>query len=549
MKPYVLGLDIGGTKCAVLLAVISGGIHIKDKIRFDSRTEKGFAYTYGLLCDAIEQILRGNQVPIEAVSAIGVSCGGPLDSRRGVVLCPPNLPGWVDIPLKQMLEERFGIPTFLQNDANACALVEWKLGAGRGCRDMIFLTMGTGMGGGVIAEGQLLRGNTDMGGEIGHLRLSEDGPVGFGKAGSFEGWTSGGGIGRQAVEMTRALIAEGNAPQWIRDGHTEDEVTARLMAEYARKGEPNAIRLYETVGRMLGKGLALLVDAFNPECVVIGSIFVRCEELLRPAMEEELKKEAIPFSLNGLRIVPAQTGEQLGDLASILVALYGQGRMDLVNETHEREQVNAHYERLFERYPQLSSCRESVAEAYQLLIRCYEQGGKVLLVGNGGSCADCEHIAGELLKGFYLKRPLDHSRKEAVRRETAHLMPQAADLLQQGLPAIALTGHTALTTAVQNDLSPVLAPAQQVLAYGRPGDVVIGISTSGNAENVALAAATAKGLGLTVIGLTGGTGGRLKGLCDCAIIAPGTSPADIQELHLPIYHTLCAMVEAHFFEE
>ena len=552
MKPYVLGLDIGGTKCAVLLADVSGGIRLKDKIRFDSRAEKGFAYTYGLLCDAIEQILSNNQVSPDAVSAIGVSCGGPLDSRRGVVLCPPNLPGWVDIPLKRMLEERFGIPAFLQNDANACALVEWKLGAGRGCRDMIFLTMGTGMGGGVIAEGQLLRGHTDMGGEIGHLRLTEDGPGGFGKAGSFEGWTSGGGIGRQAVEMTRELIAAGDPPQWIKDGHAEDEVTARLMAEYARKGEPNAICLYETVGRMLGKGLALLVDAFNPECVVIGSIFVRCEDLLRPAMEEELQKEAIPFSLNGLRVVPAQTGEQLGDLASILVALYGLGRMDLVSEAPENEKdenVNRHYERLFERYPQLEPCREAVREAYRLLIRCYEQGGKVLLAGNGGSCADCEHIVGELLKGFYLKRPLDEARKEAIRRETGGLMPQAADLLQQGLPAIALTGHPALTTAVQNDLNPVLAPAQQVLAYGRPGDVMIGISTSGNAENVALAAATAKGLGLPVIGLTGAAGGRLKKLCDCAILAPGTAPADVQELHLPIYHTLCAMVEAHFFGE
>lgn len=549
MKNRWIGLDIGGTKCAVLLAEVGGGIRILDKIRFDTHSELGFEQAYTRLCEAVEEILARNQTPLERVNAIGVSCGGPLNSRRGVVLCPPNLPGWLNVPLARMLTEKFGVPAFLQNDANACALVEWKLGAGRGTRDMIFLTMGTGMGGGVIAEGQLLRGCTDMGGEIGHLRLSEDGPVGFGKAGSFEGWTSGGGIGRQAVELTRRLAAEGAPPAWLRDGHTESEISARLLAEYARRGDPDALALFEQVGTMLGRGLALLTDAFNPERIVIGSIFVRCEDLLRPAMEKALRAEAIPFALEGLTVVPAQTGEALGDLASIMVALYALDvdPMDGAEETDPR--VLDHYERLFTRYPQLAPCRAQIMDAYRLLLDCYRKGGKIMLTGNGGSCADCEHIAGELMKGFYLKRPLRGEEKAAVHQTTDGLLPETAEILQQGLPAIALTGHAALSTAVQNDIDPLLGPAQQVVALGKPGDVVIGISTSGNAKNAALAVSVAKALKMHTLALTGGTGGRLKSICEHAIVVPGSSPADVQELHLPVYHTLCAMLEAKFFTE
>ena len=549
MNKHFIGLDIGGTKCCVLLAQVRGGIQFEDKIRFETHAERGFDDSYGRLCDAIDEILRRNRLSVADVQAIGVSCGGPLDSRAGVVLCPPNLPGWVNIPLKALLEERYGVPTFLQNDANACALVEWKLGAGRGTSDMIFLTMGTGMGGGVIAEGRLLRGHTDMGGEIGHLRLTEDGPTGYGKAGSFEGYCSGGGIARQAAALTRRLMSEGKTPRWVADGHAVEAVDAKVMADYARAGDADAKAFYDHIGEMLGRGLALLADAFNPECIVIGSIFVRCEDLLRPAMEAALQREALRFAAEKLRVVPAQTGEALGDLASVMVALYGL-HIDPMAEAEETDaRVLRHYERLFARYPALEPCRDQVMAAYLLLRRCYDRGGKVMTVGNGGSCADSEHIVGELMKGFYLKRPLTQEKKERLRAHTEELLPGAAELLQQGLPAIALTGHAALSTAVQNDMDPLLCAAQQVVGYGREGDVVIGISTSGNARNVALAVSTAKALGLGTLGLTGGAGGRLREMCDVAIVVPGESPADVQELHLPVYHTLCAMLEAKYFTE
>ena len=186
-------------------------------------------------------------------------------------MSPPNLPGWDNIPIVQMLEDKYSLPAFLQNDANACALVEWKMGAARGSQDMVFLTMGTGMGAGIILNNRLVVGQDNMAGEVGHLRLAQDGPVGFGKAGSFEGFTSGGGIHQQAVSLTRRLVKEGRPPAWIVDGYQEEQLDAKVMAEYAKRGDKDAFFLYDQVGTMLGRGLALIVDALNPQCIVIAT--------------------------------------------------------------------------------------------------------------------------------------------------------------------------------------------------------------------------------------------------------------------------------------
>ena len=153
------------------------------------------------------------------------------------------------------------------------------------------------------------------------------------------------------------------------------------------------------------------------------------------------------------------------------------------------------------------------------------------------------------MKGFILKRPLPIETRTAIEATTRDLLPETAELLQQGLPAISLNTHNALSTAVQNDLNPILGPAQHIVALAQPNDIVFGISTSGNAKNVALALSVAKALKLKTIGLTGKSGGMLKSLCDCCIVVPKNNTADIQERHLPIYHALCAMLEANFFAE
>jgi len=548
MKNQFIGLDIGGTKCAVVLASVDCGIHIIDKISFDTQAQGGPQQTIARLQASIDEILERNKLFIQTIAAVGISCGGPLDSRRGMILSPPNLPGWVNIPLPRIITKRYGVPAFILNDANACALVEWKLGAGRGCDDMIFLTMGTGMGAGVIAEGKLIRGHSDMGGEVGHLRLREDGPVGFGKAGSFEGFTSGGGIALQAESFTRELLAAGVLPRWTADGHAPDELDARLMAAYAKAGDPDAVRFFTRIGGMLGRGLALLVDAFNPEKIIIGSIFVRCEALLRPAMEEALQAESIPYSLQGLSVVPAQTGEVLGDLAGIMVALHAMD-IDPMREVGEQApRVLGHLEGLLARYPQLAGQRENILRAYLTLRDCFMQGHKLMVAGNGGSCADSDHIVGELMKGFYLRRPLDEKRHRALENALDTISPGAASRLQGALPAISLSQHAALSTAFMNDVDPELAMAQQLTGYAQPGDVFLGLSTSGNARNVLLAAKSAGALGLQVLGMTGEGGGALKDSCDICIQVPGVKPAEVQELHLPVYHALCAMLESRFFE-
>ena len=204
---------------------------------------------------------------------------------------------------------------------------------------------------------------------------------------------------------------------------------------------------------------------------------------------------------------------------------------------------------LIQRYPQLRICQAQMEEAVSALIACYTQEGKLLLCGNGGSCADGDHIAGELMKGFLKKRPLPEAKREAMQGKCSALDTEMLENLQGGLPAIPLTAMAALFTAFCNDVDPELVYAQQVLALGKPGDVLIGISTSGNAKNVAAAAKVAKGLGMTVIGLTGQHGGALKELSDICVCVPETETYQVQELHLPVYHSLCAAVEEHFFEE
>ena len=204
---------------------------------------------------------------------------------------------------------------------------------------------------------------------------------------------------------------------------------------------------------------------------------------------------------------------------------------------------------LVNRYPALEAVRDDIEMVYKHLVECYENGGKVLIVGNGGSAADSEHIVGELMKGFIKNRPVSAEMDEALVAVDPVRGEALAKNLQGGLPAIALTAHTSLNTAFANDRDPVMIYAQQVNGYGKPGDVFLGISTSGNAENVMYAAVTAKAKGMKVLALTGKDGGKLAKVADTSIIVPVQETYKIQELHLPIYHVLCLMLEDHFFDE
>ena len=207
-----------------------------------------------------------------------------------------------------------------------------------------------------------------------------------------------------------------------------------------------------------------------------------------------------------------------------------------------------HLNLLIERYPVLAPQRQAIEQAYLTIVECYKKGGKLLIAGNGGSAADAEHIVGELMKSFVLKRKLDQSFVEQLLSTDAEMGKVLSENLQGALPAIALDGHFALSTAYMNDCEPLLCFAQQVNGYGKAGDAFIGISTSGNSKNVLYAATVAKAKGMKVVGLTSAKPSKLAEIADVCIMAPATETYMIQEYHLPIYHALCLMVEECFFD-
>lgn len=319
-----IGIDIGGTKCAVTLGNEHG--EVLEKIYFATTT----------VWETIDNIFAAVR-RIGSCDAIGISCGGPLDSQAGIIMSPPNLVGWDHICIVDMLKKEFGVPVFLQNDADACALAEWKFGAGKGSRNMIFCTFGTGLGAGLILNESLYTGTCDMAGEVGHMRLAEYGPVGYGKAGSFEGFCSGAGIAQIGMSMARELLQQGKTASFCTELDALDKITAKTIAECAKEGAEDAKEVYRICGRMLGKGLAILIDILNPEKIVLGSVFARSHELLTDEMYGVLQRECLSQPLRVCEIVPAALGESIGDIAALCVAINGSQK---IVEDDKDERVN-----------------------------------------------------------------------------------------------------------------------------------------------------------------------------------------------------------------
>lgn len=304
------GVDIGGTKTAVVF-----GMEDRVEWRREFATEPSRGPQHAL--DQIVHLLHQGIEERSAPAAIGVSCGGPLDHKKGIILSPPNLPGWDAIEITGLLEREFNIPCRLENDANAGAMAEHRYGAGQGCKHILFLTMGTGLGAGLILNNEIFYGATAMAGEIGHVRLSASGPMGYGKQGSVEGWASGGGMAQHGAETVRRAISEGE--------HTSlatslDTLTARDIGNAIQKGDAVAKRIVQQTGERLGDALAILVDVLNPERIIVGGLALRLgEDLLRPA-RERLREEALADSVAACTIVPAKLGASIGDIAALCVA-------------------------------------------------------------------------------------------------------------------------------------------------------------------------------------------------------------------------------------
>jgi glucokinase len=314
-----IGVDVGGTKTAVVLSV--NPPEMQGRIEFPTLPEKGPEQAIDRIKESIHKLLETPGIDKAKLGGIGVSCGGPLDQATGVVMAPPNLPTWVDVPITSLLSKEFGVPCRLENDANAGAVAEFRFGAGKGTRHMIFLTMGTGLGAGVITDGRLLVGATGQAGEIGHVRLTPSGPVGYNKAGSVEGWASGGGVAQVAREEVEAAIQRGEVTLLAEKLRANGAVTARDLGEAARQGDELAKRILAQTGSRLGEALAILVDLFNPDCIVIGGLAMRMGEYLLGPARETMEREAIPGPAAHCRVIPATLGERIGDVSAICIAM------------------------------------------------------------------------------------------------------------------------------------------------------------------------------------------------------------------------------------
>lgn len=304
---WIIGLDIGGTKTAVVAGDRQG--HIIHREQFATDAGRGFDDVFSRMQESMTRVLSHVGAPPRAVS---VSVGGPLDVLRGVIKSPPNLPGWRDVPLKEMLFRRFGIPVFVEHDGNAGALAEWFFGAGKGFGNIVFVTMGTGFGAGLILGGRLYRGTSDVAGEIGHVRVAEDGPDCYGKSGSLEGYGSGTGITRLARMMYPSLWGE--------------QVTVIDLHEAYREGSREAAAVFSRAATGLGRGLAIIADTLNPERIILGGLGMRLgDALVEPAMRV-YAAESLPEARRVCEIVPALLGEKIGDIAA-LCAAYDQGSL------------------------------------------------------------------------------------------------------------------------------------------------------------------------------------------------------------------------------
>lgn len=318
---YSLGIDIGGTKCAVVLGKgelqdDSAGF-ILDKIKFPTYVQRGWKIILQDIISNCDELLRRNNVSNEQLIGVGISCGGPLNSKTGVINCPPNLPDWDNVPIVDIVSKHFGVRCVLHNDANACAVAEWRFGAGRSFNNLVFLTFGTGMGAGLILDGKLYCGTNDCAGEVGHIRLAETGPVGYGKSGSFEGFCSGGGIKNLAVLTAREYLAEGKTSTLFASEDDICNLDAKTVAEAMYNGDAFAKEVYTKCAEYLGRGLSIIIDILNPEAIVIGSIYERNQEFFYPIVEDIIRKEALTHTADACRILPATLGDSIGDYAAL----------------------------------------------------------------------------------------------------------------------------------------------------------------------------------------------------------------------------------------
>lgn len=504
----VFGISIGGTKTAVTHAFYDG--------QFSNIKKETFASFPNDPEKEMENIFAIIDKSTYEINVISIAVGGPLDINKGLLLKPPHLPGFDNYPIVKILEDKYKVPVYMLNDADACALAEHKFGAGRNYKNMAYLTFGTGIGSGLILNNSLYTGQNGMAGEIGHVRLNENGPIGYGKSGSVEGYVAGGNIPLWAKE-------------YIKGKNTTlsryENLTTKDIADEARAGDKVALEIFDEIAKRLGETISILVDILNLDLVVLGGIYPRCLDLLEEKLLQSVKNNSVRYNFENCKIAPSELREQIDDYSSLMGIMLGENMKTF-----------------YERYPELLNQKDNIEEAINLLENCFKNNGKILVCGNGGSSSDAAHITGELMKNFISRKPL---KKEIFDKIKAEFDAEIANKLQLGIPCIDLTSQTSLLTSFANDVDPDYIFAQQVVGYSQnsPHDVLISLSTSGNSKNVVNAVKVAKSLGLKTISLTGKKESELSRLSSICIKAPEEETYKVQEYHLPIYHYLCMELE------
>jgi glucokinase len=310
----ILGIDVGGTKTALVMGTLQAQVLRRDE--FQTPVDDEFEIAMVKINQNIEKYIdrwvkEGKPMP----NAISVAVGGPLDIEKGILFSPPHLSKWGTAPLKTRIQEYFQLPVYVEHDGNSGALAEFYFGAGKGTRNLIFITMGTGLGAGIILNGMIYHGSSDAAGEVGHIRMADQGPMEYGKGGSWEAFCSGAGI---------AKFAKMRSPDLWGPQTTTHEIVKRALA-----GDPIAMDLVGEVGRWLGKGLAILVDVLNPDVIVIGTLGVLLGDLVLQPAREVIKQEALTITSEKCKVLPAKLGSTLMDVGCLMAVYdaYCNGRL------------------------------------------------------------------------------------------------------------------------------------------------------------------------------------------------------------------------------
>lgn len=311
-----IGIDVGGTNVKIALVDGEGKIIYSNSV--PTYAQMGYEYTVNNIKQAIRDLMKETNTDAKEIEGIGFDFPGQVDYETGVVKLAPNIPGWINVPIAQMIEEEFNIPTRIDNDVRCAALGELKFGAGKGCENFVCITVGTGIGSGLVINGQLVRGAANAAGEIGHIKLQMNGgPIcGCGDTGCLEAFASGPSI----VAMAQEYLKGGKSTKFREMAGADGEITPYIVAKAAEAGDPVAKRIFEIVGTYIGMGLVSVINLLNPEKVIIGGGVAAAGDLLLDPIRKTIKERAMVVAGNSVEIVPAELGNSAGVIgASMLV--------------------------------------------------------------------------------------------------------------------------------------------------------------------------------------------------------------------------------------